>query len=373
MLCAYIAQKERLSPAQSAQDPDRKWISRAIKQLKPGEADTCRKEWLAYKLAIPTKALDHSINPGFAKFAKQVHLARYLAIFDHQLQVDRDHRISLLCQNVMQPWASVKAEAQQQPRSYSEFPRLYNPPFKYGKEGIQTATFYQWKTLEPFKIEHPPSWGKEYRFEICTLCTGKFRPLGDHTWMRLKTPKGEIYSFGPYREDNDFRTACAWKRCFIQSPDISEFWDEPIHTLSFTITKGQFDKIKKKVEKDQKESLEFHIFRSNCAEYAVSCANLIGIPIGAKMSFARNLLPENIRRFGISMMRHIPRPIRKVIHLGGRALHHLVAVPLNLVSCVLGNKISSLFDHSTISYTAPYKLAYEPNLPSGVRCVRSTT
>lgn len=72
---------------------------------------------------------------------------------------------------------------------------------QYSKNGLVSNNVYDWSMLEPFYVESstPPPWGDRYLFEICSWIVNRPRLIGDHTFIRLKTPQGEWYSVGQYR------------------------------------------------------------------------------------------------------------------------------------------------------------------------------
>lgn len=228
----------------------------------------------------------------FQAFARSAHLHRYLTVFNHTVE-EREGQPFIRYQGKMEPWERVREVALAPPPELKNpLPKLYNPPWKYGKEGVQNRTFYDWTELAPFMRVDKHPWGAQYILELCCLCTGKFRCLGDHTWTRLKTPEGDVYSFGLYREDNDKSSAFELKAGRLQSPDVSEFWPETIHTLSFVISQESFCRIKDKVEEDHRgNGVVFHVVSRNCTAYALGVARLADINVRASMPCIDNFIP----------------------------------------------------------------------------------
>jgi hypothetical protein len=72
---------------------------------------------------------------------------------------------------------------------------------QYSLHGLIDRGVYDWEVFEPFYVEKelPPPWGNRYLFEICSWIIDRPRMMGDHSFMRLKTPRGEWYSVGQYR------------------------------------------------------------------------------------------------------------------------------------------------------------------------------
>ena len=308
-------------------------------------------------MGISSKALDETINPGFEKFARENRLERCLIVFDHKLQVASDGKLSIFYQGKFQPWEAVREIALAKPQdligSASEF---YNPPIKYSSNGVVNESRYAWTELKPLKREENPSWGKRYILEICCLCTGHLRLFGDHTWVRLKTPEGDIYAPGIYREDNDIWTGFTLKKGKVQNPDVSEFWPEKIHTISFEISEEAFFKIKQKIESDHNEDrLHFQLVEENCTNYALDLAKIAGIDIPTKVNFVSNFIPEKLQKTTQALGNHLPRPIKGVVDKGFAINHYLYSVFFNIVDATLGGtKLSDSFSTEEKSVLKPH-------------------
>ena len=129
---------------------------------------------------------------------------------------------------------------------------------QYGRDGLVDAGLYDWTELPVFYTEPtlPPPWGERYLFEICSFIVDRPRLTGDHTFVRLKTPRGEWYSAGQYRPHKmgfheQFVFPMKIKPSKFQSPDVSEYWKGNVTVLSVGITADQFLAIKKQLEYDQ--------------------------------------------------------------------------------------------------------------------------
>jgi len=249
---------------------------------------------------------------------------------------------------------------------------------KYDKSGVCSSNHYDWKELKPFKREENHSWGKRYLLELCCLCTGKFRLFGDHTWVRLKTPEGDVYAPGLYRENNRIREGWRVQQGRIQNPDISEFWPEKIRTIGFEIDARAFLRIKGQIEEDHVSEIPFHVFRKNCTEYALGLAQLAGINIPTKESFVFHFIPEKIHRASSRLIVALPRPlqlgVQKVLDLD----HYLCCIGLNIAQAILGGtkvslsfssekreelkphiaSVSDIFRSSKLECRSPYTLAF---------------
>ncbi|KAJ9087657.1 hypothetical protein DSO57_1030962 [Entomophthora muscae] len=145
----------------------------------------------AMKLGLTPSHFDQ--NPGFEEFAKQTHLHRYLFVQGHELEVDSSNRILVMFEGRVLPWEEVLPKLQ-----FENLSGVFSG--QYSKEGFVNYGVYDWTEFEPFYIEKqlPPPWGDRYLCEVCSWIIDKPRIKGDHTFLRLKTPKGEWYSVGQY-------------------------------------------------------------------------------------------------------------------------------------------------------------------------------
>ncbi|CAG8535287.1 8163_t:CDS:10 [Paraglomus brasilianum] len=230
---------------------------------------------LASKLGnIDVKCFEH--NGGFLSFASQNSLHRYLYVHGHELGLD-GNAIFIMFEGQYRPWNEIRPLIR-----YAE-PGSSVMAGQYSRLGIINKGVYEWTSLEPFLISPtPPPWGNRYLLEICSWIVGKPRLTGDHTWFRLKTPRGEWYSVGQYRPSKrGFHEQFVFP---LQSPDVSEFWRGNYTVLAVEITAEEFEKIKLKVEGDQRDKEHtYQVFQCNCTFYARDVALLAGIDFPSSM------------------------------------------------------------------------------------------
>lgn len=274
------------------------------------------------------------------------HIDRYLSVFGHT-KIQYQGRDAL-----PQEYESIlKAPP---PPSPAGLPHLYNPRWQYGQEGAQNRTFYDWTEWTPFRTTFPQD---QYTLEICCLCADHFRLFGDHSWIRIITPEGKIYSAGLYREDNFVSTGCEWKKGRIQSPDISEFWKEPIHTRSFPIEESGFQAIKKRLEEDhQKSDLHFHVIGRNCTAYTMELASLANVSFPTKISFLHNFIPLKLQEWGKSLH---PQPLKRLADWSWSWIKTGLCILLNCAQLALGSmRISKTFTPEEASRFRPHLRSY---------------
>ena len=332
----------RTTPKKANEHPQRRAFGKFLQIAKtycPKNAcvERCQTAFLAFKLAISKHALTN--NPEFAQFAKSARLERQLVLFDHTIGEDAAGNVSLFFEGRMQPWAAVQAVALAPPPPLLDpLPKVYNPPVKYRADGVCNDNCYNWTELTPLKREENPSWGERYVLEICALCKGDLRFTGDHTWIRLKTPEGDIYAPGLYREDNEFWTAFSVKKGAIQGNDVSEGWDERIHTVSFEINEKQFRQIKQQVEKDHQSSdLPFHLVKPNCTSYALGLAGLAGIRFPLREeSVVDHFVHKKVYAAARALRSVLPQPLNSLATAAWEVDRYFCSVGLNVVQKVLG-------------------------------------
>ena len=270
----------------------------------------------AAKLGIPFSVLE--ANPSFFVFATKNAIHRYLMVYNHELRFNTDtNQIFIMYKGEFVEWSIANTLIQ----------RTENDPLilkgQYSRTGIIDLGLHNWKKLEPFirlppvgavvdpnntNCGKPPSmrhdWGDRYILEFCSWILDKPRLGGDHAWIRLKSPSGDVYSVGQYRPrkfgfHEQFIFPMKIKMSEFSSPDICEFWSGPYVTLAFEITEEQFLAMKEQIEKDQnaKEHI-YQLFHGNCVNYAMSIAYLADIKFPTQIPIVELLVDEKLRTIG---------------------------------------------------------------------------
>jgi hypothetical protein len=335
-----LSEMPRISPRDALNSNELPAFNRFLKQAKPIQASkefkTFEIELIAYKLGISSKAL--KANEGFEAFAKQTRIWQYLSIFDHSLKEGEGGSLEVMHEGTLKPWSEVKDIALEKGIKVAHMPDIYNPALKYRQSGIANDTYYNWTELKPFKKEENHAWGNRYIVELCALAGSGFRLFGDHSWIRLKTPEGDIYSFGIYREDNFIASGLSVKQADIQSPDVSEFWPEKIHTIAFEIKQEQFQAIKAKVEQDKKTGVIFHVVEKNCSTYAVEILESAGIKLIEKGSVAGSFLPRTLYQKVYGFFDRIKGFPKKITLVTLHIIQYPLAILFNLAFLFLGGR-----------------------------------
>jgi len=329
-----IASQQRLSIAAAADDSNLKSARHILKQLhmhaRTPALQDLKKEITAAKLGISASTLDS--NPSLQTFAERHHLERYLLGYNHSMQIDpATQQISLRKAGQWQPWSAISEEM----KSWKKSTHSPQWAWVYGAEGVQNKDLYDWKELTPFIKGNPADWNHQYVFEFCACFNPDSVKNGNHSWLRLKTPEGDIYSVGLYRPGknslwDNVKAPLRIKPGYLMQPDVSEFWDYPITSVDFAITQEEFFKIKSTIEADKKnEELVFQIFNNNCMLYGKKLAKMAGVDLPTAEPICQLLTPPTLYRKISTVVEKLPQCIQKISSL-------VLAFFLNLSQVFLG-------------------------------------
>lgn len=279
--------------------------------------NVCCRQLLAAKLGLEIDVFIN--NPGFEEFAYKSHIERYLSDFGHSIHINSDSKeISLMFQGQYTPWHQIKDLIDELPPPKKNDPDNPRQMWFYGQEGIQKKDMYAWEELKPYKIVEP-TWGNRYLFEFTTCCNPSQGLNGDHSWIELKTPTGEVYSVGLYRPGkphylDNFRFPLRVKKGYLMSPDISNWWPTPIYRIPVEITKDQFKKVKHSIEKDKadEKTRHFQLFNGNCQEYVNEKAAIVGIKLDTSVFYLRNITPIKLQEIYDKAKRYLPKIVKKI-------------------------------------------------------------
>ncbi len=312
----------------------RRFIKRVKKQYQTIPAvKKLKTELIAAKLGIEADTLKK--NKGFKKFASNYRLDRYLLQYKHRIKVDEKKNIKILYLGKYVKWSKVKDEIEKDKPPPCNFEGNPRQPWIYGKDGVQNKDMYAWTVLEPFKIvkKEEMDWDG-YIFEFCVYSSDSIRLNGDHTWLRLKTPKGEVYSLGLYRPGkrrtiDNFNSPMRVKKGYLMSPDVSEFWPEEVFSIAVQITKKQFKTIVKAIEKDKEheDQLYFQLSKGNCTEYVTGKAALIDIHLPTRFCALIYIIPKRGRKIIHLINPFVPKIVKKIIlFIGGCIMNFFLYV-----------------------------------------------
>lgn len=274
-----------------------------FKQLKrkndsPEELLSLEKQLLASRLAISLEAIE--ANSGFYEFASKHYLYHYMGAYGDLLREDSEtHEIEIKCEGVFKKWSDLKTLVESIKQNERDKPKQ---PWVYGPKGLQNRDLYDWSKLEPFKQGDPKNWGEQWIFELCACSEKNPRKNLDHSWIRLYTPTGEIYSVGLYRPQKEgnlgnLETPLRIKRGYLQQPDLSEFYPCKVNGIKVKIDQKSFENIVKKIESDKKGDKEtFHALDKNCTQYNNCVAKVAGLSINTKRRIWRLIVGKEAEK-----------------------------------------------------------------------------
>ncbi|HEV8052298.1 MAG TPA: hypothetical protein VGP47_07380 [Parachlamydiaceae bacterium] len=318
IIAKVISVQTRLNVVEASQNPPLIAARNLLKDIHYCKVhslaiDNLEKEVTAAKLGITSEALDNS--PGLQKFTESHHLERYLLIYkDAVLMGQASQQVMLRKDGEFHTWNEIAEDV----KSWSKSTRSPHLHWVYGSEGIQNKDMYDWTELKPFMKGDPVSWNHQYVFEFCSCFNPDSIKNGNHSWLRLKTPAGDIYSVGLYRPDKmdwtqNLKTPLRIKSGHLMQPDVSEFWNFPISTVDFAITEEIFLKIKETVETDKRNDDQvFQLFNNNCLLYSKKLARLAGVDFPTKINAIYFLAPANLSNKVSTFLDKLPSFVQKV-------------------------------------------------------------
>jgi hypothetical protein len=318
VVSSIVSLQPRMSIPTAAKDKTIKAARNLLKEIRhhniqTPSIDKLQKEVTAAKLGINAEILDK--NPGLQQFIEIHHLERYLLIYGDTLKIDQlSQQVLLRKENTFVPCQEIIKEINATPVPTK------NPSHQwiYGPEGIQNKDMYDWSALKPFMKGDPAEWNHQYVFEFCACYNPFSIKNGNHSWLRLKTPTGDIYSVGLYRPGkadwtDNLKMPLRIKPGYLMQPDVSEFWDFPISKVDFTITEDVFLQIKHTIEEDKKnDDLIFQIFNNNCLLYSKKLALMAGVEVPTWDNILNYIVPQKITQNVCTYIQKLPSFIQKV-------------------------------------------------------------
>lgn len=290
-----------------------KYLKKYSKKLDPAKAKLLKTKILAAKLGLTSEHLNQ--YPDFAAFAENYRIYNYIAAYDHTPEV-HENELYLGPKDKPQKWSDVKQLALK--KLYNEG-SIFVKPWYYHESGIEeVCDMFKWSEIRILSTKKDPKeWGGGYAYQICTTASDLPRLEGDHTFIRLCSRKGNIYSVGLYRPEKNSIRDSWWlplriKKAKLMSPDISEFWNVPIQSLTVKITKESFEEIKKKIKEDNNRILPFHPLGKNCTEWAI---NMTGFHLNCKDLAPKNLINHRVISSTDKFYNILPSFVQKICHI----------------------------------------------------------
>ncbi len=280
----------------------------------------------AARLGVPLEALEK--NPGFQQVIEKNFFMRPIAdVYKHSIEYNaQTGQLKLLMEGKVTDWKTIKEKLKPDPQSGKV------SGWSYTYEGFIPHDPSDWSELKPYMIlpekDRPPT----HEIEIVTDCYredlhDKGLQFWDHTWIRLKTPSGEVYSFGLYPEDvlvQSKKNMLATTKGIIKCPDRQEFLPRVLYQArSMSISEEVFHNIKKQVEsKEYKQSLEYSVLGNNCTDFSIQLLKEAGVSVkGLREKVdVEELISSKVQQSKIKkkMIRGLSKPIMKMMGRGRR-------------------------------------------------------
>ncbi len=349
-------------PRMAMEEADRDFELRSVRRFwktipyhlkEDSKIQALSKEIIAAKLGIEVNVME--THEGFFEFARDNYLERYLMHHGHRLVID-NATIFIKQENEMRPWGEVRPTIRPIKREQPSW------PWHYGESGVQNDDFYAAGPARPYMHSNPSKWGNQDILVICVCCdaeNGFAKGTGDHTYFRICTADGDIYSTGLYRPGkrevlDSFNDPFRIKPGYIQQPDVTDYWDNTnprsetvnynnIHQLSIKIPEGKLPEILSMLNKDREMNMEvFHILNQNCTIWALKYAKQAGFECNSSTLALQILLSTRIGRMVVPLfiqktIRHLAKPLPRVLK---QLFLYPLIVALNLkILCLGGRKI----------------------------------
>ncbi len=261
-------------------------------------------------------------HPEYERFIRKYHWDKAAVVYDHVLPVVNG-----------EPGVIFDGK----PMSFSTLKNPTNWSWKNWvfKQGMVRHWPYHFEKMVSHDQGDPAKWGNQYVVEIVTSLTdrGEDRPSGDHSWLRLKTPDGKIFSFGiqaPLTKFKDLfknRLKIVLGGC-ADNPDRYETMDRHenfFHETEIAINEEKFETLKNEMERISKLGVPFGWLSSNCTTMIRKLLNKVGIQIKSTMTpstyVSKRLFSRKWRRrYQMIMPRCIEMAFRKITNFFFRML-----------------------------------------------------
>jgi len=311
----------------------------------------------AARLGLTTEQLKSA--EGLSEFANK-RLYMYLARYGDTLRVNEKGAVEIRYQGKFTPWSEIPAEIRNQDLTPSNKKDLDNPwgdphPWPYGPNGLMKDDMDTWDTLPVMFKEDPKRWGGGYAFSIATN-TGKHPdPRTDHSWIRLMTPEGDVYSVKFDQPDKMSKQKSLPDPIRVKQGkvrlDCHEFISKrkKITEVIFATTPEGFQAMKAKVEEDHRKGiLPYNLIHRNCAAYSLELARLGGVQLEAKTSFTRLALPSRVAHVLQRCFKSLPTLLQNLVHALTSLVWNLIQVWMGATK--VDKKIQSMYP----DYAAPF-------------------
>lgn len=350
LLIKQISDRPLISPQEALIDPlirkGRSFSKALNKESLPKDlGETFQQVLLAARLGVPVACLQK--KPSFADFAKRYFLYNFLGKYNQTLQYDeKEDRLWIRCQGHEKPilWEEVPREI------LDPLPQekgIKKVSWKYGPEGLQNKDFCH-PDRQPFMRQNPEAWNRHYLVQVRVSCVDHPRFKGDHAWICLKNPQGEVYARGKMGKDGLlglFGSAMKMKNGWIEWPDSSELWGLAEENQKGLQIPSEIKEISFKVEaEDYGKALEsfwekyasFHLFHNNCYNDVDFFLRFFGVSFPTRTHALWLFAPQFFKNIVNKAYEKMSLTMRKILRVIFFPLECISGLFLNLILLLMG-------------------------------------
>ena len=295
----FLAQKRMPQP-----NFQEKELSVLRKQIQSHDTEQFQK-WVE-KYNLPEEVF--YAHPEFVQFVMDTHLHRHFKEFQHKIfSINGDPWI--LVEGTLHPWRDV------QKRFFVEDGMIYSleegekKRWVYLDRGLIKHDPIHWSDFTPLKkLDRAPG---QYQIQIVTAhvnqqqrtCIDRAFQGVRHSWIRLITPEGYVYSFGrrPKVDVFHLHQPIAGMEGFIETPDIYEFRADHKMITTLPISDSAAERVLHMVREEKR--MGYHAITGNCCSFVMRALEESGI----------NRPDSNAHVFDVLYEWIVPQGIRKIL------------------------------------------------------------
>jgi hypothetical protein len=222
-------------------------------------------------------------HPDFVQFIFESHLHRNLEVYGHKiLSVAGEPWI--MVNGAYRPWRTIQANLEIHHGKIYHVEEGVKKRWTYLEQGFVEYDPSNWTEPRPFKtLKEKPG---QYQFQIVTSHVEESQYQfydsvlkgARHTWFRLITPDGKVYSFGGRIKASDFNLLqpMAGVKGFVECPDVYEFCPEHQLVTTIPITEEAARNVFE-VAKHRQQAEVFNFVETNCCSFTRGMLNAAGL------------------------------------------------------------------------------------------------
>lgn len=263
-----------------------------------------KKKLLCIKLGGEISEQDLTNFLDFERFIENNAWHNKAIAYNHVISM-KNNEPHLLVNGISRPWSEVKNIQQTDGTPWiNQYNYLENVAIT-AKGLVSTAL----DKFIPHSHDDPGKWGNQYVLEIVSGKDkqSKDKCLGTHSWIRLKTPDGDIYSHGLYGGEVkglEKLSPYAIRKGAADSPDRFDTLEPgriEMQVTSIPIKAAQFDLLKSTIEGYMEDGIPYGFSNYNCTSHVRALAALVNVDVGTEeriSSFvAKKVFHVRIQRF----------------------------------------------------------------------------